>query len=112
MRLQESSFELISSEASYLRSLNVLVSHFTQWDVEEMMSKWDYRVLFLDMVAVRRCSGRFLADLKEQFGGDSFVIDARSLLEVVGRHVRVNFKVYVDYCSNQFFQSRVLKKLK
>ena len=77
-----------------------------------MISKWDYRVLFLDMVAVRRCSGRFLADLKEQFGGDSFLVNAGSLLEVVGRHARDNFQVYVSYCSNQFFQGRILKKLK
>ncbi len=29
-RLQEALFELIASEASYLKSLNVLISHFVQ----------------------------------------------------------------------------------
>ena len=110
--MQESLFELISSEASYLRSLNVLVSHFAWWDVEELISKWDYRVLFHDMVAVRRCSGRFLNDLKEQFDGDTFVIDGGSLLKIVAQHARDKFQAYVSYCSNQSSQGRVLKKLK
>ena len=112
MKLQESLLELISSEASYLRSLNVLVSHFARWDVEEFISKWDYRTLFRDMLAVRRCSGRFLNDLKEHFCGESFMIHPVSLLGVVERHARGNFNAYVSYCSNQFFQDRVLKKLK
>ena len=112
MKLQESLFELISSEASYLRSLNVLVAHFAWWDVKEMISKWDYRALFHNMVAVRHCSGRFLADLKEQLDRESFIIDAGSLLEVVAQHARDKFQVYISYCSNQFSQSRILNKLK
>ena len=64
------------------------------------------------VVVVRHCLVRFLVVLKEQFGGDSFLINARSLMKVVGRHARVNFEVYVGHCSNQFFQSRDMKKLK
>ena len=77
-----------------------------------MISKWDYRVLFHDMVAVRRCSGRFLNDLKEQFDGDTFMIDGGSLLKIVAQHAMHKFQAYVSYCSNQSSQGRVLKKLK
>ena len=112
MKLQESLLELISSEASYLRSLNVLVSHFARWDVQEFISEWDYRTLFRDVLAVRRCSGRFLNDLKEHFYEDSLKIDPVALLEVVEKHAKDNFHSYVRYCSNQFFQNKVLKKLK
>ena len=115
MRLQESLFELISSEASYLRSINVLISHFVQSpdfsSSSGIISKWDHRILFDDVGAICASSERFLVDLVQQIG-ESFLLDARGLLDVVGQHAGENLQVYISYCSNQFYQSRVLKRLR
>jgi len=71
-RLLEALFELISSEASYLKSLNVLISHFVQAPKlvaadPGVISKRDHRILFADAASVRHCSERFLADLEQRW---------------------------------------------
>ena len=99
VKLQEALFELISSEASYLKSLNVLISHFVQspnFTSSGIISKRDHRVLFSDVVSVRACSERFLADLEKRWA-ESVMLNG--LPEVVWRHARDNFQVYVKYCS-------------
>lgn len=48
-KLQEAKFELITSEASYVKSLNVLEKHFmnsSQFRDETVLSKGDRRILF------------------------------------------------------------------
>ena len=49
-KLQEAMFEVISSEASYLKSLNILISHFLQSSQfsgdTSVLSKRDQRILF------------------------------------------------------------------
>ena len=73
-----------------------------------IISKRDHRVLFSDVVSVRACSERFLADLEKRWA-ESVML--HGLPEVVWRHARDNFQVYVKYCSNQVYQDRILKKL-
>ena len=63
-KLQEAMFEVITSEASYLKSLNVLIRHFVQspkfagtipGDTSHtgaVITKRDFRVLFSDIIAV------------------------------------------------------------
>ncbi len=104
---------MISSEASYLKSLNVLISHFAQsprlLGSAACVSARDHRTLFSDVVAVRQCSERFLADLERSWQ-DSVMMSG--LCEVVRQHASNNFQVYVRYCSNQVYQDRMLRKLK
>lgn len=48
-KLQEAKFELITSEASYVKSLNVLEKHFMnspQFRDETVLSKGDRQILF------------------------------------------------------------------
>ena len=63
-RLQEAMFEVVSSEASYLKSLNILIRHFVQspklmsYSTGEchnnngVITKRDARVLFSDIISV------------------------------------------------------------
>ena len=109
--LQEALFEVVTSEASYLKSLNVLISHFVHSPNlahSGIISKRDHRVLFSDVAAVRSCSEWFLADLEKRWS-DSVILNG--LPDVVKAHARDNFQVYVKYCSNQVYQDRILKKL-
>ena len=58
-KLQEAMFEVISSEASYLKSLNILISHFVQsskFSAEtSVLSKRDQRILFSEVILVNIC---------------------------------------------------------
>ena len=69
-KLQEAMFEVISSEASYLKSLNILISHFVQSSQfsgdTSVLSKRDQRILFSEVIGVRSCYEKFLADLESR----------------------------------------------
>ena len=53
-KLQEAMFEVISSEASYLKSLNILISHFVQSPHfsgdTSVLNKRDQRILFSEVI--------------------------------------------------------------
>ena len=55
--LQEAKFEIISSEASYLKSLNVLVAHFANSPKlrhnPQVISKHDWDAVFSNVYQVR-----------------------------------------------------------
>ena len=112
-KLQEAMFEVISSEASYLKSLNILISHFvqsTQFSGDtSVLSKRDQRILFSEVISVRSCSEKFLADLESRWQ-ESVVLSGIS--DVIMKHANQNFQVYVKYCSNQVYQDRTLKRLR
>lgn len=64
-KLQEAMFEVITSEASYLKSLNVLVTHFMlnpritdDYSVDCVLNKREKHVLFSDVIPVRETSER------------------------------------------------------
>ena len=91
-------FEVITSEASYLKSLNVLMEHFAQSPKlsgvgeASVISQWDHQRLFGDVINVRQCSERFLEDLEKKWQA-SVLLDG--LCEVVRDHARDHFQVYI-----------------
>ncbi|KJH41874.1 RhoGEF domain protein [Dictyocaulus viviparus] len=124
---QEAYFEVITSEASYLRSLNILITHFMA-SQELMGSKSSFSVitnserkhLFSNIFAVRDCSERLLSDLETRLE-QNLVLD--DLCSILLHHFETNFDVYVKYCSNQVdefftykntkvYQERTLRRLK
>ena len=61
--MQEALFEIVSSEASYLKSLNVLVFHFAnsqQFSANEssLLSSKDREVIFSNVLQVRTIRSR------------------------------------------------------
>ena len=62
-RLQEALFEIVSSEASYLKSLNVLVFHFANSQQfssgSTLLSIKDREVIFSNVLQVMQESGMF-----------------------------------------------------
>ncbi len=106
-KLQEAMFEVISSEASYLKSLNILISHFVQScqfsGDTSVLNKRDQRILFSEVISVRACSERFLADLESRWQESVVLSDIN---DIIMTHARTNFHVYVKYCSNQVYQDR------
>eukprot|EP00092_Neocalanus_flemingeri_P055084 GFUD01064994.1.p1 GENE.GFUD01064994.1~~GFUD01064994.1.p1 ORF type:complete len:502 (+),score=95.65 GFUD01064994.1:642-2147(+) len=112
-KLQEAIFEIISSEASYLKSLNVLITHFANspkftGDFAVLCPK-DRCTLFNEVYEVRVCSEKFLHDLEYRW---QETIQLSGISDIILHHAKTNFSIFIKYCSNQIVQDRTLKRLK
>ncbi|XP_042879260.1 uncharacterized protein LOC122257816 isoform X2 [Penaeus japonicus] len=115
-KMQEAMFEMITSEASYLKSLNVLVTHFVQcpeFAVDEgedaVLTRRERHILFSDILPVKRCSEMLLADLEKRWQES---VRISKLSDIILKHAHNHSQAYVKYCSNQIYQDRILKELK
>lgn len=66
-RLQEAKFEILTSEASYLKSLTLLRTHFMNHPAfrdTNILSSQDRKTLFSFIISVQECSDRLLCDLE------------------------------------------------
>ncbi|KAM9759243.1 rho guanine nucleotide exchange factor 19 isoform 1-T1 [Menidia menidia] len=108
IRLQESMFELIGSEASYLKSLGVLVNHFYASKALKILSKMEHRVLFSNIHHIRTASERFLMDLETRLG-ESLLIS--QVGDVVLKHCRDFRCLYVPYVTNMRYQESLVNQL-
>ncbi|XP_028394299.1 rho guanine nucleotide exchange factor 5-like isoform X2 [Dendronephthya gigantea] len=112
---QEAIFEVISSEASYLKSLNLLVDHFLKSPAfssdsnDPVLSKHEVSELFSNIMEVVNVSERFLDELRSR-QRQSVLIE--SISDIITDHATNNFQAYVTYCSNQYKQDRALTNLR
>ncbi|KAM3719213.1 Ephexin-1 [Dirofilaria immitis] len=115
-KLQEAYFEVITSEASYLRSINILITHFMAAPEmlgsrrsSSMITNEERKQLFSNIFAVRDCSEKLLSDLENRLQENLVLSD---VCDILCDHFETNFDSYVKYCSNQVYQDRTLRKLK
>uniref|UniRef100_A0AAR5QEM6 DH domain-containing protein n=2 Tax=Dendroctonus ponderosae TaxID=77166 RepID=A0AAR5QEM6_DENPD len=109
-KLQEAKFEILTSEASYLNSLNVLNDHFlNSFRTNHLISKEERNVLFGHVEDVRNSSEKLLHDL-EKCWQDNILL--HGICDIVQKHAEENFNVYIPYCENQVQFDEVLKSLK
>lgn len=108
-KLQEAKFEIITSEGSYMNSLNVLENHFMK-KVNDLniITKRDFRILFSNIVSVKKCSESFLEDLENCWQNN---IMLNGICEIVHKHSLTSFQVYTKYCKNQVCIYRTLREL-
>ncbi|XP_032160675.1 rho guanine nucleotide exchange factor 5 isoform X1 [Mustela erminea] len=108
-KLQEAKFELIVSEASYLRSLHVAVDHFQlSAPLRATLSNQEYQWLFSRLQDVRDVSTTFLSDLEENFERNIFTFQ---VCDVVLNHAPGFRRVYLPYVTNQTYQERTFQGL-
>ncbi|XP_043385977.1 uncharacterized protein LOC102938747 isoform X2 [Chelonia mydas] len=108
-KLQEAKFELIMSEASYLRSLNVAVDHFQRSsELQALLSNQERQWLFSRLQEVRDVSASFLFDLEEKFEENMFTFN---VCDVALRHAPEFRKVYLPYVTNQTYQDQIFQRL-
>ncbi|XP_041609615.1 rho guanine nucleotide exchange factor 5 [Vulpes lagopus] len=108
-KLQEAKFELIVSEASYLRSLHVAVDHFQlSAPLRATLSNQEYQWLFSRLQDVREVSTTFLSDLEENFESNIFTFQ---VCDVVLNHAPDFRRVYLPYVTNQTYQERTFQVL-
>ncbi|XP_052029540.1 rho guanine nucleotide exchange factor 5 [Apodemus sylvaticus] len=108
-KLQEAKFELIVSEASYLRSLNIAVDHFQHSpQLRATLTNQDHQWLFSRLQDVRDVSTTFLSDLEENFENNIFSFQ---VCDVVLNHATDFHRVYLPYVTNQTYQERTFQSL-
>ncbi|GBP78660.1 Ephexin-1 [Eumeta japonica] len=111
-RLQEAKFELLTSEASYLNSLNVLETHFASHPAlrePHVLKPDDWALLFSNVLPVRKCSQLLMNELEKCWQENILL---HGLCEIVRQHAERHFHVYVKYCENQALMVRALQRLR
>ncbi|XP_061543480.1 rho guanine nucleotide exchange factor 19 [Phycodurus eques] len=115
IRLQEhvfclkTMFELIGSEASYLRSLGIAVDHFcASKDLKRTLSQMEHHTLFSNIRHVKATSERFLMDLETRLGESVFI---SQLGDIVLDHCPAFRTHYVPYVTNMMYQEALINQL-
>ncbi|CAJ0968131.1 unnamed protein product [Ranitomeya imitator] len=120
-QLQEAIFEVVTSEASYQRSLSVATGHFQKSRrLLECLGTSDKHTLFSNLPSVREVSEsmiltyvvsnicRFLLDLEEGLEKD---IHLHDIGDRVLRHCNEFQRVYIPYVTNQMYQEKLMQQL-
>ncbi|KAK2505236.1 hypothetical protein MC885_010848 [Smutsia gigantea] len=105
----QSLFEVVTSEASYLRSLRLLTDTFVQSQaLRDTLTPRDHHTLFSNVQRVQGVSERFLGTLLSRVRASPHISD---LCDVVHAHAVGPFSVYVDYVRNQQYQEETYSRL-
>ncbi|XP_045064544.1 actin cytoskeleton-regulatory complex protein pan1-like isoform X1 [Coregonus clupeaformis] len=108
-RLQEVQFEVVTSEASYCRSLDIVVDHFVKSkQLGELLTTQDRNWLFSRLADVRAISHSFLLKLEERLESDMMHF---TVCDIIARHCQRFKKVYVPYLTNQSYQDATYQRL-
>ncbi|CAL8107441.1 unnamed protein product [Calicophoron daubneyi] len=113
-KLQEALFEIITSEASYYRSLSVLIEVFYKAPAMQpgspgsVLTPVDKHHLFSNVLEIHVTSENFLRAMEACFRKDPMLV---SLCGIIYQHAETKFDAYVNYVQNQMYQTRTLEKL-
>ncbi|XP_041420917.1 ephexin-1 isoform X2 [Xenopus laevis] len=109
VKLQEAMFELLTSEASYYKSLRLVVSHFMDSErLRATLHQSEIHFIFSNALEVLATSERFLLALEQRFEENIVISD---VCDIVYEHAEKHFVVYVTYVCNQTYQERAYRKL-
>lgn len=106
---QEAMFEVISSEHSYLLSLEILIRMFkNSKQLSTTMTKTENHHLFSNITDVCEASKKFFKELEGRHQRNILIED---ISDIVEKHAKSTFDPYVKYCTNEVYQQRTLQKL-
>ncbi|XP_044066425.1 rho guanine nucleotide exchange factor 16 [Siniperca chuatsi] len=106
---QEAIFEIITSEHSYLHSLDILLRHFKNSEaLRKTMTVTEHHHLFSNISVIHQVSKRFFEDLEQRHSVNPVIQD---ISDIVQNHATQHFEPYIVYCSNETFQQRTLQNL-
>ncbi|XP_024301278.1 ephexin-1 [Oncorhynchus tshawytscha] len=107
--IQEAMFELVTSEASYYKSLEVLETHFLKNPVlVNTLSQSDMHFLFSNIEEVMKASERFLMDLENRIEQSLQISD---VCDIVYDHAIKHFHVFITYVINQVYQEKNYRRI-
>eukprot|EP00063_Salmo_salar_P095793 XP_014070628.1 PREDICTED: ephexin-1-like isoform X1 [Salmo salar] len=107
--IQEAMFELVTSEASYYKSLEVLETHFLKNPVlVNTLSQSDMHFLFSNIEEVMKASERFLMDLENRIEQS---LQISEVCDIVHHHAVHHFHVFITYVINQVYQEKNYRRI-
>uniref|UniRef100_A0A3B4ACZ8 DH domain-containing protein n=1 Tax=Periophthalmus magnuspinnatus TaxID=409849 RepID=A0A3B4ACZ8_9GOBI len=107
--MQEAMFELVSSEASYYKSLEILETHFLRNPVLiNTLSQSDMHFLFSNIEGVMKASEHFLMDLEHRIEESILISD---VCDIVYTHAEEHFNVFITYVINQNYQEKNYRRI-
>nr|XP_032818177.1 ephexin-1-like isoform X2 [Petromyzon marinus] len=105
---QEAMFEIVTSEASYLKSLNVFINHFMDSDsLNRILSPRDKNDLFSNIVQVKNISESLLSRLRERVEMSPLISE---VCDILYEYSLNHFKPLVSYVINIPCQITTFKK--
>ncbi|XP_020491016.2 rho guanine nucleotide exchange factor 19 isoform X2 [Labrus bergylta] len=105
----QAKFELVTSEASYIRSLTIAVDHFMlSQELTECLGAQHKQWLFSKLPEVKDVSERFLQDLERRLEEDILRFD---VCDIVLDHCPALRRVYLPYVTNQAYQEQTYQRL-
>lgn len=110
-KIQEAKFEILTSEASYLNSLRVLVNEYVinHELVYDALTSSEREKLFGNVPSVLIASERLLAELESAWRIDPML---KGIPDILLQHAERCSKVYIEYCSNQVSIDLTLRDLR
>uniref|UniRef100_UPI0037E7797D ephexin-1 n=1 Tax=Semicossyphus pulcher TaxID=241346 RepID=UPI0037E7797D len=107
--MQEAMFELVTSEASYYKSLEILETHFLRNPaLINTLSQSDMHFLFSNIEEVMKASERFLMDLEHRIEESILISD---VCDIVSYHAVEHFNVFIKYVINQVYQEKNYRRI-
>eukprot|EP00063_Salmo_salar_P004355 XP_013979190.1 PREDICTED: ephexin-1-like isoform X2 [Salmo salar] len=107
--LQESMYEVVTTEQSYLERLGVAVNHFMKSSTLRLaLSPRDHKSLFSSIAKIREISQKFLDAMKKELESNLL---CDMLCDVIHRHTSSHFGAYVDYIRNMPYQEQTMHNL-
>uniref|UniRef100_A0A8C5CDI0 Neuronal guanine nucleotide exchange factor n=1 Tax=Gadus morhua TaxID=8049 RepID=A0A8C5CDI0_GADMO len=107
--MQEAMFELVSSEASYYKSLEILETTFLHNPVlSNTLSNSDMHFLFSNIKEVVKASESFLIDLENRIEQSILISD---VCDIVHQHATEHFHVFNTYVVNQVYQEKTYRRI-
>ncbi|KAJ8418611.1 hypothetical protein AAFF_G00001100 [Aldrovandia affinis] len=106
--LQESMYEVVTTEHSYLESLGVAVNLFMESPALNLaLAPRDRKSLFSSIGRIKDISQNFLDAMSAELDGNLFC----DVCEVIRCHASRHFAAYVDYIRNMPYQEQTLHNL-
>ncbi|XP_027002171.2 rho guanine nucleotide exchange factor 19 isoform X2 [Tachysurus fulvidraco] len=110
LNLQESIYEVATSEQSYLERLSVVVKHFMESpEISSAIAPQDQKSLFSSIHKIREISQKFLDSMVQKLGSGLL---CEGLCDVVLDYATGPFTAYVDYIRNMPCQKNTLMNLR
>uniref|UniRef100_A0A0X3NWA1 DH domain-containing protein n=1 Tax=Schistocephalus solidus TaxID=70667 RepID=A0A0X3NWA1_SCHSO len=112
--LQEARFEILTSEASYFKSLNVLVDFFYKAPVftpgtpNAIVTAFDKHQLFSNILDIHVTSENLLHALETHFKENPMM---DKICDILYEHSENKLSYYVTYVKNQMYQLETLNKI-
>ncbi|XP_077511830.1 ephexin isoform X2 [Amblyomma americanum] len=109
-RHQEALYEVLTSEASYQRSLRLLCDHFAP-GLRGVLVPREWDALFGGLPPLREASEGLLARLEGAWDNEVPLLSELRVCSVLREHVSRHGAAYVRYCSHQGHQEKLLQEL-